>query len=388
MKKIFDEAGEAEYQRYYGAIIHARKTRLMKSIKENFSYLSKKEKRILKNKYVLKMKEADAAKAAGYSGVAITGNIRRKLKILAGEHNETRERLVEHITKTRELEDFIKAAKNDERAEQFLSKLTKKRADIFRRYYFSNETAVDIAESYNCFRTSIESIAQIVLSNLREFLSADDERKAEILNSLQRTKNQGLETIYLPMKKIVREFIALENYEQLLKKFPERDQFIIKNYMVLGKTGQKIQKAVELTKEGLVRRAQILCKKMEVFVYGTEPEKERALQLLNNYFWREHKVNDNIREFMQQENYEQIKKKFPMTDQTILEKYFIQGQPSIDVAKKIGLGKSGLYYRADLISKRINILLKGTPEEQAACLSVIERDKKRMDKKTVKAKAK
>lgn len=385
LKEIYDEVGEFEYERYYRAVSKAKKARFIKILKENVGFLSNRERSLLKNKYILKMTEITASQTAGYNGPNNSARVISKLKILAGEDCKEKTDLIKYIKRRKKLEKLIAFIRKDEQCNAFLSSLTEKRRDIFTRHYFNKETFDSIARSYNCVPTNIETYCVIILKNLKDFIAADEQGKKDILNSLQRTKNQKIQNVCHSIRAEVAEFISFDNYEEILEKLPKRDQYIIKNHLILGEPAEKIARGINLTKMGVLRRADTLAKLLPLFIHGTETEKTRAFQRLSINRWFKHKIKDNIRTFVERDDYDELLECFPIIDRIIIQDYFIDGYRSKDVAKKIGFGKSGLNFRADKISKRIDILNDGTPEEKTACLALIKRDKLTMDKKSFTA---
>lgn len=374
LKIIFDNAGEDEYQKYYKKYLKTKKYRLAQTIKKHLPLLSEKEKKLLKCKYVLKMKEVDASREAGFNGPSNTQRILAKLRLLSGGDEQTKERLIQYIKKKQKLEAFIKFVKNDRDCQLFLSTINPKRRDIFVRHYFNDEPAESIAKSYGCFHTTITENCHTILKNLRKFSSSTDSEKQDILESIKRTQtNHKKECISSPVKKVVKEFMTLPDFQEIFEKFPKKDQYIINDYLIEGKTALDVSKKIHMSKIGTSRRGQILCKKIEAIVHGTEVEKLRAIQMLNVNDWFDHEIREDIKVFMEQPNFQEMLQKFPKVDQIIIKDYFINGFRSIDIAKQIGMGKSGINFRANKILNQIKFLNSCTPEEKAACLKKIEK---------------
>lgn len=240
----------------------------------------------------------------------------------------------------------------------FIEHLKPRRKKIFSRHYFGKETYLEISRDYHCQPVNIQCICRKVLKSFRKFMFANDKEKEDILNSLKYTKFHKADRIDMPMKPVIKQLIALKNCNQIIKKFPQQDQIIIKEYLIKGQTSKNVAKKIDLLDHGVQRRARVLCEKIEVLISGTEAEKTRAEQMLDKNHWQKHKIKDCVKKFMEREDFDVLVKMFPEKDQVVIIKYLIEGQRAPEVAKEIGLGRSGLAYKAVKILSKIDEINK------------------------------
>lgn len=375
LRLIFEEAGEIEYNKYSKAIAKAKKTRMMDLIKQNMKYLSAKDIKILKARYILKMRRMDIPNEFGYKTCGFISRIEHNLRILAGDGFDaiTRARLVHKLSREREEEKFIKFVREDKSCQRFFEAISPKRRSIFERHYYNGEIYSEIAKTYNCTPMSIEVYCHKMLKQLRRYVYSDAKGKQDILCSLKRSvlyyKSERLEHA---MKQVIKDFIKTPDYKEVLKAFPKTDEVIIVKYLIQGMPSQKVAEEVNLTKSGVQQRGNLLCEKLKTIVYGTQADKTRTLQMLHKNHWIKHNIKENVQRFMQREDFDSLVILFPEVDQIILRKYLIGGQRAPIVAKEIGLGRSGLANRAVKLLSQIDILNDGSPAEVTACLEEIK----------------
>ncbi len=373
LKKIFDEAGESAYDKYAHAVARANNFRLMTNIKQNWQFLTRKMQEILKSRYVLKMKLCDVAKKFGYLDPKIVGYTKNILKTLA-TNSPQKEALLARLSKKRAEEDFVSFVKRDKACLLLLASIRPTRRDIFERHYFQNERFPAIAKTYNKSKLRVADICNNVTTLLKKFISSTPQQKQDILSSISRTgKHHAVERADFAMKGIVREFISLKNWQDIVEAFPKSDQIIIRKFLIEGMPASAIAKQTNFATYSIPKRGDLICKKLEVFVRGTEPEKTRALQMLHKNHWMPHKIKDNVALFMKNKNFPKLVKSFPKVDQIILKKYMIEGQLAPDVGKLVNLGKTGVNFRANKISGIIDIINTGTQAEIEKCMRKLKR---------------
>ncbi len=271
--------------------------------------------------------------------------------------------------------------RNLKQSEIFFKHISPKRRNIYLKHFYNGETYLKIAKIYKCSWMNIQSICRKIKKSHLKFLNSTNSEKQNIIYSLERTqKYHKVERTNWGLNQVVFDLIKLKNFKDIIALFPNEDQIIINEYLIKGKTSETVSKVIKFSKSGVQKRGNLLCKKLEKVVYGTDEEKTRTIQMLNKNHWQEHKIKPEIKVFMKNENFKNLVSLFPNIDQTIIFKYFIQGLRTPEVAKEIGLGRSGLSHRAVNILKNINILNNGSDEQKSECLNLLKIEKEKRDK--------